>query len=519
NTVDERDWAIKGNLHFKVSSSLELTAGARYEQRDVDYVHGRYLENGANPYGIGGVGAGTDAGNCCTTLSGGGHNPASGTYLYYQDPGYASIPYSTPQSNPNLLMIVNNFGSGPIGVKNPFAGGMTNPSTYLNTLWTQAGVPNNTERFFVDALNSYDVNNKTTAVFFMGDAGDEVYHANFGVRVVRNQLSVSGGETNPTGSSFVGTASWNGVNANDVPFEKSRSYTDVLPTFNFVLNMTEQQKLRFGAARVLAPQNLNDIGRGLSYNFTRAAPGECPGGNVCFKFINGTSGNAGLDPFRASQFNVSWEDYFARDGLVALTGFYKQVDNFVTNANVPTCVPDGTIAGCTTNNVSTVVNGGSGKIYGGEISAQYAWDIGFGAQANYTRSNSDTTQSTSFGSNLPIPGVPKNSFNVVGYFERAGFSARLAYAWRDVSLNSNFVGSFFTVSDINGNPKTYGIYQAAYGQLDGQLEYDFGEHFGVLFSVVNLADEKQHTYLQWKNEPLTYDDSGRRLFFGVKGRF
>ena len=511
NKVDEKNWAIKGNLYFKPGSNLNLTAGVRYEQREVDYVHGRYLEDGVNPFGVGGVGAGTAAGNCCV-------GPASGTWLYFQDPGYATIPWSTPQTNPNLLLTINNFASGPIGVKNPYTGGMTNPATYLNTVWTQAGIPNGTERFFVDTLNSYNVTNKTTSAFIMGDAGDEVFHANFGVRVVHNQLTVDGGQTNPNGSTFVGTASWNGVNANNVPFESGRSYTDVLPTVNFVLNATEQQKFRFGAARVVSPQNLNDLGRGLSYDFTRAAPTECPGGGVCFKFDGGQAGNAKLDPFRASQFYVSWEDYFARSGLLALTGFYKQVDNFVTQANVATLGTDGTTAGGTTANVSTLVNGGSGKIYGAELAAQYAFDSGFGFQANYTRSQSDTTQNTSFENNLPIPGVPKNAFNLTGYFERAGFSARLAYAWRDVSLNNSLVGSFFTFQDINGAQKTYAIYSAKYGQLDGQVEYDFGEHFGVLLSVVNLTDEKQHTYLQWPNEPFTYDDSGRRWFFGFKGK-
>ena len=45
---------------------------------------------------------------------------------------------------------------------------------------------------------------------------------------MRTQLMVEGAETNPNGSTFVGTASWNGVNA-DVPFTSSRSATDVLP--------------------------------------------------------------------------------------------------------------------------------------------------------------------------------------------------------------------------------------------------------------------------------------------------
>ncbi|MBV8143676.1 MAG: TonB-dependent receptor plug domain-containing protein, partial [Gammaproteobacteria bacterium] len=277
NTVDEKNWAIKGNIYFRPRDALDVSVGARYERREVDYVHGRYLENGIDPYGIGGVGAGTAPGNCCV-------GPASGTYLYYQDPGYATIPWSTPQKNPSLLMNVNNFASGTIAVKNPYAGGMTTPSTYLNTVWSQAGITNGTEQFFADTLNSYDVVNKTGAIFLMGDAGSSIYHANFGVRVVRNELTVDGGQTNPNGSTFVGTASWNGVNANNVPFSNSRSYIDVLPTFNFVLNATDEQKIRVSAARVMSPQNLNDIGRGLSYDFTRAAPGECPTGHpVCFK--------------------------------------------------------------------------------------------------------------------------------------------------------------------------------------------------------------------------------------------
>ena len=199
NKVDEKNWAIKGQLTFRARDALDLTAGLRYERREVDYVHGRYLIDGVDPYGVAGVGAGTAAGNCCIS-------PASGTWIYYSDPGYATIPYATPQKNANLLMNVNNFGSGTIGVKNPYSGGMTNPATYLNTLWNQAGIANNTEQFFVDRLNSYNVSNKTSSAFIMGDVGDNVYHANFGVRVVHNQLSVAGGQTNPSGSTFVGTA-------------------------------------------------------------------------------------------------------------------------------------------------------------------------------------------------------------------------------------------------------------------------------------------------------------------------
>jgi outer membrane receptor protein involved in Fe transport len=85
-------------------------------------------------------------------------------------------------------------------------------------------------------------------------------------------------------------------------------------------------------------------------------------------------------------------------------------------------------------------------------------------------------------------------------------------------VNSSGVGSSFAFQDINGTSKVYTIYQAPYGQLDGQIGYDFSPHFGVLASVVNATNAKLHTYLQFKDEPFTYDDVGRRLYFGVKGK-
>ena len=509
NTVDEKNYALKFNAEKNFDDVIEISTGLRYADREVDYVHGRYLESGAGTLGVGGVGAGTAAGNCCTSAS-------TGTWLYYQDPGYALIPYSTPQTNPGLLMNYNNFATGQIAVKNPYTGGMTNPGTYLNTVWNQAGVPNNTERFFKDPLNSYNVKEKTTSLYLMGDMEDakSFLHANFGVRLVRTDLTVEGGQTNPNGSTYVGSASWNGVDANDVGFTSTRSYTDILPSVNFVLNETDTQKIRFGAARVVSPQNLNDIGRGLQYGFTRAPDG--PGGQVRFKFDGGTAGNAMLDPFRANQFHVAWEDYFDKGGLLSVQYFYKSVGNFVTTANVPTFVNDG--VGGSTANVSTLINGGSGKIHGIELTGQYALPMGFGVQANYTFSQSSSSQSDSFDSNLPIPGVAKNSLNLVGYYENLGFSARLAYAWRSTSVNSSGAGSSFSFQDINGNPKVYTIYAAPYGQVDGQLGYDFTKKLGVVLSMVNMGKAKQHTFMQWSNEPFTYDDTGRRIFFGIKGR-
>jgi TonB-dependent receptor len=504
NRTNNQQWAVKGDVSIDQSSSIEskMTVGFRVANRDIDQTFGRYLIDGAT-LGNGGVGAGTAAGNCCITPG------ASGTFLYYQDPGYATIPFSTAASNPGLVLNVNNFAAGNISVKNPYTGGMTNPATYLQTVWAGGGIPNTTERFFKDGLSSFHVREYTTAEYFMEDFGgkQDPFHLNLGLRVVSTSLSVDGGQKNQS-PTFYGSASWNGVDSNVVPVTTNRSYTDVLPSFNATANITDTQLVRLGGARVVAPQDLYSLGLGNSYNFTRSGSG------TNFIFAGGSSGNPNLDPYRASQAVVSYENYFARGALLSVGGFWKQIDSFVETQAVPV-----TFAG-TTSNVNEPVNAGKGRVYGLEFGVQYALDStilrGLGVAANYTLSQSSSDQTTAFSTHAGIPGVAHDSFTIQTYYERFGFSGRLSYSYQGKRVNDSLVGSTFQVYDKVGNPEVLQVYAAAYGQLDAQVSYDINEHIGVVVSAQNITDEAAHTYLQWANQPFTYDDWGRRYFFGVK---
>jgi iron complex outermembrane recepter protein len=511
NLTDQKNWAVKGETQWDPTFTevkTTITAGVRYAGRNIDQTFGRYLINGTLANGqVAGTNTGTpDAG--------------FGPWLYYQDPGYGNpnIPYSTALSNPSLAMTVNNFGAGKIIVKNPSTSGITNPSTYLQQVWAGAGVPNNTEQFFKDGLSSFGVTERTTAPYLMIDMGgpSSRVHMNFGVRLVNTDLTINAGNANPHGATYYGTASWNGLQSNVVPVTTKRNYTDVLPSFNFVLDVTDTQKVRFGAARVVAPQDLYSLGLGQSYNFTRGANDPVTG-NARFKFNNGSTGNPNLDPYRASQFLLSYENYFAPGGVATIATFYKQVDNFVETENILTTVQDD--FGGTQGNVSQPVNAGNGRIYGVEVGGQYnfgravAWLQGFGAAANYTYSQSQSQQPTSFTTRGPIPGVSKNAMTGTLYYENHGFSIRGSYSYRDKALNDSEVGSTFAFGT-----KVYEVFSAPYGQLDAQAGYDFNKHVGVIVSVQNLTDEAQHTYLQWPNQPFTYDNWGRRFFLGVKGK-
>ena len=196
-------------------------------------------------------------------------------------------------------------------------------------------------------------------------------------------------------------------------------------------------------------------------------------------------------------------------------GFYKQIESFEVYQPVNTTVVDD--FGGSSGPVTMPINAGHGSIYGLELAGQYVFDVGVGLAANYTYSQSSSALTTAFSKHLPIPDVSDHSASATVFYEKNGFDARLSYSWRSKAVNGGYGGSTFSPIDVStGNSKTYGVFTAPYGELDAQVAYDFNEHFSIYVSAQNLTEEAQHTYMQYPNQPFTYDNSGVRYFFGVK---
>jgi outer membrane receptor protein involved in Fe transport len=105
-----------------------------------------------------------------------------------------------------------------------------------------------------------------------------------------------------------------------------------------------------------------------------------------------------------------------------------------------------------------------------------------------------------------LPGVSKNSYNIVGYYERGGFSGRLAYNYR-----SSFVNS--TTANFGD-----GSYGQSYGQIDASFGYDINDHIGLTLEGLNLDNSVVRT----QNDAgygRGYENIGRRYTFGVRARF
>jgi len=279
-----------------------------------------------------------------------------------------------------------------------------------------------------------------------------------------------------------------------VPIGFVGHYTDILPTMNVKLDITDQLLARFAASRVMTRPTLEDL-----------SPAQTILTNPGNEQI--THGNPDLKPFRASQAEVGLEWYVNR--LTALTAavFYKSIDSFVAETTTPQLVDQVTFQ------VTQPTNGKGATVKGAELGYRqvFSWlpspFDGFGAQASYTYVESDANYANAVsGTNYGLEGLSKNSYSAVGFYEKYGMQARVAWTWRDKFLQ--------LANGRNGLP----LYFASYGQLDASLSYDITKNFSVTADALNLTNAKEFTYSVTPNQVFSYGETGRRYELGVRAR-
>ncbi|MEP6899816.1 MAG: TonB-dependent receptor, partial [Rhodanobacter sp.] len=337
---------------------------------------------------------------------------------------------------------------------------------------------------------------------------------NAGVQVVHTNQSSDALQTN--GDALVGR------------IDGGASYTKVLPSLNLVAQLGDQQYLRFGLAKTMARGRIDDekVATSAGVALVTNGPGT---GQVLW---SGSGGNPKLRPYIAVGTDLSWEKYFGASSYVAVAVFNKNLLNYIYNQTTldydfsnyvndnPTLTPTSNIG-----SFSRPENGTGGRMEGLELSGAIEGGLvahaldGFGAQANFSLTNSSIP--TSSISSIPggprtLPGLSRKVANLSLYYEKYGFSVRLAERYR-----SSFTGEAVALFDQLGYTKIL-----ANRQTDFQLGYDFtdGRWKGVsLLLQVNNLSNTSDTTVQVSGlpngvaitRPLEYDTWGRTVMFGV----
>jgi iron complex outermembrane receptor protein len=170
-------------------------------------------------------------------------------------------------------------------------------------------------------------------------------------------------------------------------------------------------------------------------------------------------------------------------------------------------------------------NGNGGRMRGLELSGALEGALvhqaldGFGVQANFSLTNSTipvSSISSIPGSPSTLPGLSRKVANLAVYYEKYGWSVRLAERYR-----SSFTGEAVSLFDQLGYTKVL-----ADKQMDFQLGYAFSEGpwsgLSALLQVNNLTNSANRTQqisglpnnLQVAR-PLDYVTWGRTVMFGL----
>lgn len=309
-----------------------------------------------------------------------------------------------------------------------------------------------------------------------------------------------------------------------------------LPSFNMKVELKPGHIIRVGVEKAVTPPQFGFMRDYLnpSPNLTNTTLFLGTPGNYQPQIIT-TEGNPMLRDTESLNFDLGYEWYFAKLGMVSVAVFEKQLKDVVVA---------GTTEGTVTNNGATFpslitqpVNApGIGKASGFELDYQQTYSFlpgflsGLGLNANYTfvasrgvgqSTLNSTSPDVSAGivsnidlSKLPLQGMSKNSFNITPFYEKGPVSLRLAYSWR-----SRFL---LTTRDVIVPYAP--IFQEATGTLDGSLFYSINKHLKLGVQGVNLTNEvtKTSSVLQTGpllTEPRSYFMSDRRITAILRATF
>lgn len=404
-------------------------------------------------------------------------------------------------------------------------------ATYDNVCFSQAVAGSNADGVFAypeveyENAGTIDVTEKTTSVYLMANYDTEMFgkfiRGNFGLRIVDTDVTSIGFR-----NSFDVVTSDTGVlslrESDNGSLDKIKSggdYTKYLPSFNLVIDYSEDILFRAGIYRGMSRANPSNLG--YSRTFQEDTEGTATSISDLLVGVNG-SGNPDTQPLMSWNYDAAFEWYPNEDSILALSLYYKQ---FNGGFQQQTVIEEFTVAGETVSLpiTNSVTSDEDSEILGLEASFSYRWDNGIGMKFGYNYADTDfefqdslygdtfetdvdgnTTQLTDgIIESASVPGFSKHVFSSQLYYQIGGFDTAVIYKYRS---------EYFQPYTTNGTRLRYvdGV-----GVWEMRASYKIDEHFRVKAEAINLfsAPKSQDFFVEGNLGEV--NDYGPRLFLGL----
>ena len=404
-------------------------------------------------------------------------------------------------------------------------------ATYDNVCFSQAVAGSNADGVFAypeveyENAGTIDVTEKTTSVYLMANYDTEMFgkfiRGNFGLRIVDTDVTSIGFRNSfDVVTSDTGVLSL--VESDNGSLDKIKSggdYTKYLPSFNLVIDYSEDILFRAGIYRGMSRANPSNLG--YSRTFQEDTEGTATSISDLLVGVNG-SGNPDTQPLMSWNYDAAFEWYPNEDSILALSLYYKQ---FNGGFQQQTVIEEFTVAGETVSLpiTNSVTSDEDSEILGLEASFSYRWDNGIGMKFGYNYADTDfefqdslygdtfvtdvdgnTTQLTDgIVESASVPGFSKHVFSSQLYYQIGGFDTAVIYKYRS---------EYFQPYTTNGTRLRY---VDSVGVWEMRASYKIDEHFRVKAEAINLfsAPKSQDFFVEGNLGEV--NDYGPRLFLGL----
>ncbi len=223
-----------------------------------------------------------------------------------------------------------------------------------------------------------------------------------------------------------------------------------------------------------------------------------------------TKGNPNLKALDAINYDASgeWRNTFGGYAVVAV--FYKSLNNFFYDS--VSAYSNATTSGTQFVQVTTPENGGSGDVYGIELTGrQKATGMpapfdGFGLQGNLTLERSAVhTGVPGLDPTERLQGQPNTAANAQLFYEKGPISAQLSYQY-----TGDYVSGYSVIGDGISTTSQLDSWVKASSRVDLHVSYRLPVGVRMDFSVANLLDNISYYSTIGKSDALpTIINSGR----------
>ena len=314
---------------------------------------------------------------------------------------------------------------------------------------------------------------------------------------------------------------------------QTNSYTEVLPSLTFIMDLNDDWVFRAGAFRGISRPDPHSYGNSRSINTNNSDDPES-GYSSLEEAVHGISspGNPKLQALPSWNVDLGVEWYANEDTLLAAGVYWKRFQGAFENAYQPEDILiDGNVV---TGSVRTTqVSGNKSNLSGIEITATHSFDYlpgflgGFGGKFSYNYADSDFEFEDGHGGDgvaydadgNPIPrlgllppaglwGLSRHTSATQIYWQNDRFNVQAIYKAR-----SRYFQGF-------GRDTTARIrYVADYNTLDLRVRFDLTDSIELSLEGINLLSEPRMDYRALVGQVVQTLEYGPRVFAGATARF